>query len=273
MDVKLLAFDLDGTSIIDHKYLPNENRDALIRAREKGVILVPSTGRIVSYIPKDVLDIDGIDYAITSNGGAVYELSTMNILHEALLEYNTALAVEEILCEYPLYLEYYLNGVPATKERDVNLAIKKYNIPKRKHDFLGKKYTYIDSLKHGLELLDCLPPKINMPYVPENLREEIISRLKKFDDITITYSDYDNLEVNHKLASKGYALEFLCAKLGIKKENVMAIGDNGNDIAMLEFAGISVAMGNAIDTTKEKAKHVTDICENFGFAKALNKFI
>ncbi len=273
MDIKLLAFDLDGTSIIDHKYLPSENREALIKAREKGVILVPSTGRIVSYIPKDVLEIDGIKYAITANGGSVYKLENKEILHEALLKRETALAIEEILCEYPLYLEYYLNGQPTTKERNLSEAIKNYGIPERKHHFLGKNYTYIDSLKQGIDDLNCLPPKINMPFIPENLREEIILRLSQFHDITITYSDYDNLEINDKHASKGYALRFLCDYLNINSENVMAIGDNGNDISMLDFAGTSVAMGNANQSAKDAAKHITENCDDFGFAKAVEKFI
>ncbi len=273
MAVKLLAFDLDETTIIGNKYLPDENREALFNAKEKGVILVPATGRVIRFIPKEILELNYLDYAITSNGGDVYNLKNLDVVYSSLLPRETALKIEELLLNYPVYLDYYIGQYPVTKERDRELAKKKYNIPQRKYVFLDKEYKYVNSLEEGIDSMNCLPSKIFMPYLPDNLREEILFQLSKFDDISVTYSFKDNLEINHKYATKGYALEYLCKSLNINKSEVMAIGDNGNDISMLKYAGVSVAMGNAEKATKAASKHVTDTCENFGFAKAVNDFI
>ena len=98
--IRLLAFDLDGTTITEHKYLSEKNREALLYAHAHGVELVPATGRMRTFIPDAVAALPGVRYAITSNGAAVYELATGRALYQQLISPEKARQVQELLDHY-----------------------------------------------------------------------------------------------------------------------------------------------------------------------------
>ena len=100
--------------------------------------------------------------------------------------------------------------------------------------------------------------------------EELFNQLS--DRITFTRSTPMYYEANPKGTDKGSALQILIDKLGLTQENVMAIGDQGNDLSMGKFAGTGIAMGNAIDELKECAQHVTSDCDHDGVAEAIEKW-
>lgn len=270
--MRLFAFDLDGTSIVEHKYVSAKNKAAFKRLHEKGIILVPSTGRIRGYLPQDVLDLSGIRYLITSNGASIYDLKEKVQIYKDLLNAETALKVQQILDEYEVYCEYYHNGGVLKEEKHHPVNFEKIGIPKEKQFFLMKDYTivksYMEELKNGL----C-PEKITLPHVKEEIYENLYNDLIKLDGICITSSVKGNMEINSDICSKGRALKYLADYLGIKREDVAAIGDNGNDVKMLEFAGISFAMGNASEDALAAAKYVTLKCEEDGVAAAIDRIL
>ena len=95
--VKLLAFDLDGTTITEHKYLSPGNREALIKAQAAGVELVPATGRMKTFLPQEILDLPGVRYAITANGAAVYDLREDKPVYQRLIPNEKARQVQQVL--------------------------------------------------------------------------------------------------------------------------------------------------------------------------------
>ena len=97
--------------------------------------------------------------------------------------------------------------------------------------------------------------------------------LSKIEDIERTSSWYNNIEIMHKGANKGEALKALIKYLGIDREEVIAFGDNYNDLPMIELAGLGVVMGNADEAVKEKADYVTSTNMEDGVAKAIYKFL
>ena len=97
--------------------------------------------------------------------------------------------------------------------------------------------------------------------------------LKKYEDLEVVSSSPSNFEVMNKGTSKGRAVKVLADILNINREEVMCLGDSENDLSMIEFAGLGVAMGNAEEFLKEKADYITDTNENDGVAKAIEKFI
>ena len=103
--------------------------------------------------------------------------------------------------------------------------------------------------------------------------EKFRKRLDEIDGIVYYCSSFTGIEINAKGVSKGNAAKFLTNYYNFKREEVMCIGDNENDISMIEYAGLGVAMGNGIDKIKEIADYVTDTNENDGVSKALKKFI
>ena len=108
-----------------------------------------------------------------------------------------------------------------------------------------------------------------------NLRniEEIKMRLKKIDTIEVVSSNHNNFEIMNKGVSKGKAVETLAKEYGILKDEVIAIGDGENDLSMISYAGLGVAMGNSSDYIKEHADYVTDTNVNGGVGKVIKKFV
>ncbi|MDU5414364.1 MAG: HAD-IIB family hydrolase, partial [Clostridium perfringens] len=97
--------------------------------------------------------------------------------------------------------------------------------------------------------------------------------LKKYEDLEVVSSSPSNFEVMNKGTSKGRAVKVLADILNINREEIMCLGDSENDLSMIEFAGLGVAMGNAEEFLKEKADYITDTNENDGVAKAIEKFV
>ena len=104
------------------------------------------------------------------------------------------------------------------------------------------------------------------------MRQEVWQRVESLGGLVLTSSLPDNIEVNALGADKGHALEALAQRLGIPREKVMALGDNGNDVTMLEYAGVSVCMGDGSDSAKAAAKYLTAPHTEDGLAKAIRKF-
>ena len=117
------------------------------------------------------------------------------------------------------------------------------------------------------------PEKINLPYLPTPaLRQEVWQRLEALGGLVLTSSIPDNIEVNAQGADKGSALRALAERLGIPREKVMALGDNGNDVTMLQYAGVSVAMGDGSPEAKAAARFLTAPHDQNGLAQAVRQY-
>ena len=272
--IRLLAFDLDGTTITEHKYLSEKNRAALLCAREHGVELVPATGRMRTFIPDAVTALPGVRYAITSNGAAVYDLKSGEAIYQSLIPNEKALQVQEILDEYDVYLEYYRNGSAITKRSFPEQAQSYFSLPDTKMHFVrGKKYTFIEDFGAYLRETGLCPEKINLPFLQPPVRQELWQRLENLDGLRLTSSLPDNLEINDDRAHKGAALLALAERLGIKRAEIMAVGDNGNDVTMLEAAECSVAVADGSPEALAAAKHSTAPHDRDGLAQAIDTYI
>ncbi|MFI3324820.1 MAG: Cof-type HAD-IIB family hydrolase [Clostridia bacterium] len=274
MNVKLIAFDLDGTVLLNHRNIPEENIKAMKYAHEKGVYVVPATGRIASFLPSQLLNVDFIEYALTCNGGSIDNIKTKQCVHGAYINGAIARKVNEVLKKYNLYIEYYVKGgIPYTKTITPERAMIEYGLPEQKRYFLSKDYIYFNDIEEFLA--DDLREyeKINVTFIPEYAREDIRNGLKQIPEIITSSSLPDNLEINSVTSGKGNSLIALCDYLNIDIKNAMAIGDGENDLPMLKVAGISVAMGNSCEKALKTAKYKTTDCDDCGFAKAVYDFV
>ncbi len=269
--VKLIAFDLDGTILNDDKKLPKENLKALIKANEMGIITVPTTGRLETFLPPELSCLD-FKYVIASNGGSVCDMKEKKYIYKQSIETEKLLKIQKIIDKYNLYAEYYLNGTAYSVNESIETKMKKYSLPEEKRYFLTKKYTFVDDMYEFLKKEENMLEKINFFYVPLEIKSLVKNELDNIDGLCVTSSVPNNLEVNHINANKGIGLKALCDHLKIDLSNVMSIGDNGNDIEMLKVAKFSVAMGNATEEAKIVANYQTCDNNNFGFAKAVEKY-
>lgn len=271
--MQLLAFDLDGTTLRNHSAVPQENLLALRQAGARGVILVPATGRIFSFIPREILSLEHVGYLICANGAAIYDRATGKSIYENSIPNQKALEVYNCLQRHCVYTELYIEGIAYTEMQSKPQAIRQFHMQQVNTFFLDKDFTYTSSLSELLEGSPVRPEKINLPYIPKALRAKIMADLKKIDGIKLTSSIPDNIEINNATATKGTALKWLTAHLHLSQNQVMAIGDNGNDVEMLEFAGVSVAMQDGAKAALQAAKFLTAACGENGLAKAIQRHI
>lgn len=268
--IKLIAIDLDGTLLTDDHKIPKENIEAIQKAVQKGVKIVISTGRPLSGVKPifDQLGLSEKEFVIINNGSSTYETNQWN-----LIDYFK-LTDDEIKSLYQL----------VENEKDIQLTI----FDEDGHYFVlaenplpvvmfDANIVFVEPISITLEQL-LNRQKINFQgmYLAE---ETVLDDFqKKFEAIlssrfsTVRSQSYI-FETLPQGATKASALAKLIKALNISKEEVMAIGDGNNDIEMLEMAGISIAMGNALEAVKKVAKYQTATNNNNGLAKAIDKHI
>lgn len=286
--VKLIVSDMDGTLIGEKMSISQENLNAIAHATQKGVHFAIATGRHLKEAI-GVLDSNGISCPlITANGAAIYN-TNRELINVFALPKQTTLDILKIAQKYDSLL--------------VELATVDTVIS----DQPEKSFAMLERfIRHHLPNADeaeitaaLLAEKENLTTVTVNSLEEIVSQanddyvLKFFitimnncDDlvtfkkdlvnipnIVITSSHETNIEINSTQATKGLAVSALANQLNIDLIDVMALGDNLNDLSMISSVGLGVAMGNASSAVKTIAKYTTDSNLNNGVAKAIYHFI
>ncbi len=272
MRIRLVAFDLDGTALDDEKNLPEENRLALVACAERGILIVPCTGRLAAGIPREILEL-GVRYAITINGGGIEDLQEGRILDRQLLNRGTALAVMRLAMRYPdIMCDAYIDGRGISEPRFYD-HLEKFGIPPQIVRMIRQTRTKVPDILEYAGRPGAAVNKVNLYFGDLHRRELLEEELKQFPDILVTSSIANNLEINGAGASKGPALKRLAELLGIRLCETMALGDGGNDRSLLETAGLGVAMENAQEDLKAVAGYVTCSNNQAGVARAIEKFI
>lgn len=259
MNYKMIACDLDGTLLGDDSHASEENLNAIKALHEKGILFVPVTGRTLYEIPEEVRNCEYIDYIIYSDGSVQYD-KQHNATEKDCINLERAREIFHMLEKYTAMTEIYADGYPVTS---------KYEINKRAYEFYGIEEYYhsvIDETRIGHDhfaqfLDDDKDVEIfNIFFKYENERQEAWKILEKYDDIALTTSMINNLEIMKSGVNKGTALKKFCYNLGIKTEDVIALGDSKNDIEMFKVAGTAVSAENGDPALKEIATAVG--CKN-----------
>lgn len=270
--IQLIASDLDGTLLTSKKEITPRLYEALKKINEMGIYFVPSTGRPFDSLPQDVKNLAFLKYVITSNGASVYDAQEKYDIVQNFLTPEAVDITLEIAKDLPVVIEFFKDGKAyiAKKVFDdlspYHLTeshihyIKTTRIPVR--DFFGE----IEKNKSSLE-------NINLVFSDMELRKQTWDLLKSKNHASVTASSPKNIEITSKDATKARALEKLCQVLGIRRENTLAMGDGDNDLPMLRFAGVGVAMANGEAHVKAAADFIADDCNDFGAAKILEQII
>ncbi|MBR5000679.1 MAG: HAD family phosphatase, partial [Firmicutes bacterium] len=273
LDVKLIALDMDGTLLNEHGVLAEESKEALLKAMEQGVHVVIATGRVFSALPQDVVNVPGIEYAITSNGANIIRLEDRETIYSNLIDGSKLDSIMDILEDETIMKEvFYDHQVFAQKSCLEHLEDYGIRTEKSQRYTLTTRQPVESALALILENRDKLE-NINLLFGSEERRQEVWKRLDAVEGITACSSMPYNLEIGGATTSKASALDALGEILGVKKEQIMACGDSSNDAAMLRHAGISIAMGNAEDEVKAEAMMVTKTNAEHGVAYAIHKLV
>lgn len=270
--VDLLALDIDGTILTGDKSLTARTADAIRSAARAGVHVVLVTGRPLCGLPKNVLEVPGIRYAITSNGAVTTDLEARRSLRAVGMDRSTAWGIARIAIERDLIHSVFIDGMGYCEPRFLERELLRV---------IGKPHeAYIRSSRTGTENIERLIGET--PHAIENIwlvandtaeRDELETLIRGRWPVKTVLTGACDVEVGAPGADKGLALRDLASGLGIDKAHIMAIGDNGNDLGMLAESGLPVAMGNATEQVKLLAAFVTDSNENDGAAKAIERVL
>lgn len=271
MAIKMIALDLDGTTLNSEGRLSEFNKETLETAIEKGIHVVVSTGRVFSAIAKDVFTIKGVKYAISSNGAVITDLEKGEVIYGDYLSEVAVKRIVELAEENNLMLEAFWGG-KAYIDKNLYEDIDKNGCLYRNREYVLNSRIPLENIHASmLENIDRIE---NVNYFFESLDrlEEMRSDIESIPKATTTSSFPNNLEVGGPGTSKKKAVTHLAEQLGVAREELMCCGDAPNDIEMIKYAGIGVAMGNAWGGTKEYADYVTATNDEDGVAKAVIKF-
>ena len=269
--IRLIGLDLDGTTLTTDKRLTPHTKAVLEECIRRGIVILPSTGRVLTGIPDYLRDIQGIRYVITSNGGAVVDLQEDKVVYENGISWERALELCDIFEKYDTFYDIYSMGHGWTEGRFYD-HLDRYHIDKHALGIVLMTRSRIEDLRSFIREHKRPIEKFNMFFAREADRLKAYRELQEIPDIEVTYSLSNNLEINHSTCNKGDALLGLARILSIAQEETMACGDGLNDISMIEKAGTGVAMGNAMEEVLAVADYVTRTNDEEGVAYAIEHF-
>jgi Cof subfamily protein (haloacid dehalogenase superfamily) len=288
MSIRLLALDLDGTLLNSRGEISERNLGAIAAARAAGVRVALVTGRRFRDARPLALQL-GLDVPVISHNGALTKhartLETVKVRLLPLAEAREVLRVgRENGADALISDDPHGAGVLVYDHMsDDNQALAKYIAWSRRihGDEVEEAVRRVASLE---EYLDHAPVHVTfsgnvarMNHLTERLTDELGARVKVLSTI-YPKMDFALVDVLHAEVSKGVGVEAAALELGVKREEVMAMGDNYNDLEMLQYAGTSVLMGNADASLRallEKLSgcHMTATNDEDGVALAVEQFI
>lgn len=276
-DIKLVALDLDGTLFDNSSRISKRNLTAIRSITDKGIHVVISTGRPFEGIPFDQIKGTGINYAITANGSGIYEISTGKCLYENAMDEELVTPILNFLLTRDIHMDAFIGGKGYTPVQYVETA-QKLTVPSSIKNYIITTRTRLDNILQFIHENQLKVQKMTLNFYPaadgtlidrETVRKFLVSN----PSITTVCGGYNNLEFTRADANKGVGLRKLAEILGVNPDATMAIGDTENDLAIIEAAGIGVAMGNATDAVKARADYVTTTNTKDGVAAAIEHFI
>ncbi len=270
--IKLVCMDLDGTLLNDKKEISEQNRRVIREAVSKNVKVVVSTGRFYTMASYFANQLELTTPVISSNGAFVKRFNDDEIISKTLLGYENAIAIYEILQHYklnPFFNDH--ETIYYDEENTVMRFNKKINGSLEK---MGK--TQLQLVKDWHEVFTNQNDRLLKCLVVNNQDEQMNKAkeaLKQLPDVEVVSSLSNSFEVMKKGVSKGRAVKIIAEQNDIKQEEIMCIGDGENDLSMIQYAGIGVAMENGLDILKENADYVTISNNDHGLAHAFEKFV
>ncbi len=262
--IKLLALDLDGTTVNHDIQIAPRVVAAVKAAMAKDVWIAIATGRNVPSTRPFIEQFGAYGPTICQQGGLIYDFKTETVLHKITLDHTLACDLAALEREHPSWKAVMYQGD--------HIYITDPEFFGRMGSLVGFQPITTHDLCHVLEGVDA--DKILFTVDPaEAPRALEITRAFVGDRAIVVQSHARFVEINPLGADKGTGLAWLANHLGIAREQVMAIGDQGNDLTMIEWAGLGVAMGNGNDATKAAANWVAPTIDDDGAAVAIEKFI
>lgn len=271
-DIKLIVCDLDGTLFNSEKHISKANREAISFAVSKGIRFSVCTGRIHTMVEFYLKELKQETPVIAANGAVIWDPMKEEALFDLALNEQEAMCILEFCkfyqldyCALTMKNNYFSNN---SKRRE---RFDQYNRIASAHGF--KKM----NLQNFDERHDCIRNekiyKILIYELIPGQKQKAEIFLQSLKDTGYTTSEAGLLDIAHKSINKGFGLRKLAEILQLQPDEICAMGDYDNDIAMLEYAGVSIAMGNACDAVKKISTFTTKTNDEDGISWAIQRYI
>ncbi|WP_022941488.1 Cof-type HAD-IIB family hydrolase [Psychromonas hadalis] len=263
--IKLIALDMDGTLLNNEKCISERNYQTIQAAKNAGIKIVLASGRPLQGLQPHLEHL-GLtskdDFVVSYNGSLVQRVGGGEVIHKTSLKGSDAKAIFEISLQLGVHIHAF-----SVKQ---GLITHQHNhwtdIEARLNGIIATEvdFTELDDNEDIIKVMMVADEKVLTPAIknlPSHLKEQY----------TVVQSAPFFLELLHPTSNKGVAIEKLSRLLNISADEVMCIGDAENDHAMLEFAGLAVAMENADPATKALANYITKSNQDDGVAFAIEE--
>lgn len=267
MKYKLLVLDLDGTLTNKKKVITEHTRRTLIEAQERGVKIVLASGRPTYGVAPlaDELELQKYEgYILSYNGGEIIDWKTNELMYEKVLDPEVLPYLYQCAKDNDFAIVSYDGKYVLTEHPDDEYVLKEaiLNVmtPKKVDNFL-------DAIQHPVA--KCLI--VGEPTRLAVLEKEMYEHLK--DRMGVFRSEPYFLELVPKGIDKAQSLAVLLEEIGMTKDEMIAVGDGFNDLSMIKYAGLGVAMANAQEVVRQNADYITLSNEEDGVAAVVEKFI
>lgn len=273
MSIKCVALDLDRTTLDGKGRLSEKNRQALIQAIENGIHIIVASGRAFDTLPDDILGLPGIEYAVTGNGAAMYHVPTGKCLHKYMLLEKDVQAIMDATASEPVTYEAFIDGTAYAGREYVNDPASFGATPqaveyvRTTRHLVSDIRSFISENRRRMDSMDIIVGE-------EKKKDEVWELVEKCaDEIYITSSIKQLIEISHRDAGKHSGVKYFMDLLGLRREEIAAFGDADNDVDMLSFVGCGIAMENASKKCKAAADYVTRHHDEDGVAYGLREIL
>ena len=269
--IRMIALDLDGTTLRNDKSISAANESALEEAGSHGIQVVIATGRTFDALPESILNLKCVTYYICSNGATIYDAKTGKLLSESCLDPDAVQEMVALVKEKNYMFESFTEG-KAYIGRDYYEAIRDRKLLYRGRDYVLATRRPVDDIYEFTLLHKEHIENLNVFFPTQEEKKAFGPLLSEIPNATLTSSLYSNYELGGINVSKGNALEYVMGMCDIEASSLMAAGDSPNDISMLRLAGISIAVENSTDDVKRAADHVVPANDKDGIAYAVREY-
>jgi 5-amino-6-(5-phospho-D-ribitylamino)uracil phosphatase len=272
--IRLLAVDIDGTLLDGRGRLPDAHRDALLEAVAQGIDVALVTGRSFHFA-RPIADLLPIPLTLVVNNGAVVKRKSGETEIRHLLSREAA---QTVLAETRHLEDSVAVVFDRPDERQIVFERMDWSHPNRRGYYEKNKAFISQTAALASEVLvdDPIQVMFNGSVAPMRTLAQALRSLPVADRISVAVTEYEQrdfslVDVNAAGCSKGTTLARWALARGLTRDEVMAVGDNLNDLEMLDFAGIAVVMGNATDVLKSRGYHLTGSNDEDGLAAAIRR--
>lgn len=270
MEYQLLATDLDGTLLNAKKEISSENIKAINRALEMGKHVIFSTGRALGEVEQFFPLFPTMRYVLCESGGLLYDRQEKRVISRQVLDPAITLEVLRYAEPRDIMIQVMMEGESIISKKNIALLEHYRNEYLREH--FSHHVHLVDDVVAYCRSGNYLVEKICLYHPDTTARVQTLERLQHLD-LTAAFSERTSLELTPIGVDKGKGLRKLCEELHIPMEQVIAVGDAPNDLAVLQTAGLALAVGNASEEVKQVCHAVVADNEHNGVKEAIEHWL